>query len=136
MRTLLLVAAALLAVLVSSLSAGGMAGGAGHAAAPSMEQGAVSYPFATLPPGSPLPSDGQCAAVMEQHRNPAFEPLLANEAANRTNVYQAGYRMPPQELGGYAARVTGDFSGTTDEILTSSSPGSSLAPAGANPLPG
>ena len=100
MRALLLGAVALLAALAGAV---GVAGGAGRAAAPSLAQSAISYPFVTLPPGSPLPSDAQCAAVLEQHHNPAFEPRPANEAANHTNVYQAGYRIPPQELGGYTA---------------------------------
>jgi hypothetical protein len=127
MRALLLGSVVLLALAVGgggrvALGSGDDARTAlgGAVAAPAavvLAQEPGGYPFTTLPPGSALPTDAQCTAILDQHRNPAFEPVPANETANHTNVYQAGYRMPPQELGGYAARVTGDFSGTTDEII-------------------
>jgi len=72
--------------------------------------------FHTLPPGSVLPSDDDCARRVD--RNP-WEPRPANAEANR--------RVPPGPLatrtwGGpqtdaLQARVTGAFTGTTDEIL-------------------
>jgi hypothetical protein len=80
-------------------------------------QALPAYPLRTLPPGSPLPSDAQCTALLDQHRNPAFEPRPENAGANQTNVLRDGYRFPPQELEGLGARVTGDFTGTTDEII-------------------
>ena len=70
----------------------------------------------TLPPGSPLPSDEQCAGRVQ--RNP-WEPRPQNFRANHTT--------PPgpvtsRSWGSSAAdvlkeRVTGDFVGTTDEII-------------------
>ncbi|HEY7060862.1 MAG TPA: hypothetical protein VII06_05230 [Chloroflexota bacterium] len=107
-------------LLAAAWAAAALAGGAGawaSAAAGALAQAPDSYPFTTLPPGSALPSDAQCTAIMDQHRDPSFEPRPENDPANHTNVYQAGYRMPAQALGGYGARVTGDFAGTTDEIL-------------------
>ncbi len=119
MRALLLGAVLLATVGAARPAAAGLASASVAAASTDAPgaQATVAYPFATLPPGSALPSDARCAAVMEQHRDPTFEPRPENATANQTNVYQAGYRMPPQALGGFAARVTGDFSGTTDEIL-------------------
>jgi len=67
-----------------------------------------------LPPGSKLPSDAECAARVV--RNP-WEPRPDNTTANNTNVYSSGYRMPANEINGYGARVTGNFTGTTDEII-------------------
>ncbi len=71
----------------------------------------------TLPPGSPLPSDGDCAASVVRS---AWEPRPANATANARNLYAAGVRAatsytdPAQS---YLFRVTGNFSGTTDEII-------------------
>jgi hypothetical protein len=80
-------------------------------------QALPAYPLRTLPPGSPLPSDAQCTALLDRHRNPGFEPRPENAGANSTNVFREGYRFPPGELSGLGARVTGDFVGTTDEII-------------------
>jgi hypothetical protein len=72
--------------------------------------------FTTLPPGSTLPSDATCAARV---RLSAWEPRPDNATANHTNVYLQGYRLTGSNLGpyGYQARVTGNFTGTTDEVL-------------------
>ncbi len=72
--------------------------------------------FTTLPPGSPLPSEGECAARVRQS---SWEPRPDNYAANHTNVYAQGYRLTGSYLArsGYEGRVTGNFSGTTDEII-------------------
>ncbi|MEO5900967.1 MAG: hypothetical protein ABIR68_12690, partial [Ilumatobacteraceae bacterium] len=61
--------------------------------------------FATLPVGATLPNDAQCAAVVR----PAAEVRPANATFNATKG------STPQT--GYFARVTGDFTGTTDEII-------------------
>jgi hypothetical protein len=63
--------------------------------------------FVTLPPRSPLPTDAQCAARVR--RVPEIRPQ--NEAANG----RRGHADPSQQ--GTYARVTGDFTGTTDEII-------------------
>src|SRR5579864_4390346 len=73
--------------------------------------------FATLPPGSPLPSDAECAARV---RYSSWEPRPQNTAANHTNLYAQGFRLTvSSDLSqyGYQSRVTGNFTGTTDEIL-------------------
>jgi len=77
----------------------------------------VSY-FKTLPPGSALPGDATCAR--EIVRNP-WEPIPQNRAANQTNVYAQGFRLTNSYLASwepaYERRTTGNFTGTTDQIL-------------------
>ncbi|QJY47005.1 hypothetical protein [Pseudonocardia broussonetiae] len=78
--------------------------------------GAPVLGVAVLPPGAPLPSDGDCA---RSTRRDPWEPRPENTGANRT--------VPPGPVasrawGGPAAealrtRVTGRFTGTTDEII-------------------
>ena len=72
--------------------------------------------FTTLPPGSELPSDAECA---ERVRRSSWEPRPENDAANHTNVYDRGVRLRGSDLRryGYEQRVTGNFTGTTDEII-------------------
>ncbi|MBV9710353.1 MAG: hypothetical protein JO011_05465 [Ktedonobacteraceae bacterium] len=72
--------------------------------------------FNTLPPGSLLPSDATCAALV---RPSIWEPRPDNTTANHTNVYAQGASLTGSYLQryGYEQRVTGNFSGTTDEIL-------------------
>src|SRR5262245_34941398 len=70
--------------------------------------------FVTLPPGSALPSDAECAARV---RRSSFEPRPQNFLANNNNVYAQGARLIGNDLYGYEDRVTGNFTGTTDEIL-------------------
>ena len=62
----------------------------------------------TLPPGSPLPSDARCAARVR----PAAEIRPQNAAANATRG-----QTKPGLPGGLYGRVTGNFAGTTDEII-------------------
>ena len=61
----------------------------------------------TLPPGSPLPGDAECAVRVTA----AVEVRAKNATFNQTRGRQKGL------AGTYLARVTGDFSGATDEIL-------------------
>lgn len=61
----------------------------------------------TLPPGSALPGDADCAARVVAA--PEIRP--GNVAHNQRRGRQKG--LP----GAYYGRVTGDFTGTTDEIL-------------------
>lgn len=73
--------------------------------------------FKTLPVGSALPSEAQCAAAV---RRSAWEPRPENTVANRTSVsvalpnsvdYKAVYNT------NFLPRISGNFSGTTDEII-------------------
>jgi hypothetical protein len=77
----------------------------------------VSY-FITLPPGSALPSDAQCARQIAG--NP-WEPRPQNRTANQTNAWAQGFRLRNSYLAsygpGYENRVTGNYTGTTDQIL-------------------
>jgi hypothetical protein len=73
--------------------------------------------FPTLALGSPLPSGAECAARV---RRSPWEPRPENTTANHTNLYAQGYRLTVNsDLAGYGyqPRVTGDFTGTTDEII-------------------
>jgi hypothetical protein len=74
-------------------------------------------PFVTLPLGAPLPSEEECARMVRQQGRSSFELHPENHAANQTNVYREGHRFPAHDLDGYGARVTGNFTGTTDEIF-------------------
>ena len=66
---------------------------------------APSAHFTTLAPGSTLPSDAQCAAAVR----PANEirPDNAGYNATRGSTQQSGW----------FSRVTGNFTGTTDQII-------------------
>ena len=75
--------------------------------------------FKTLAPGAVLPTDAECAARV--HRS-AWEPRGDNTAANNTKpkqpvvladdpAYDATFQAK------YKPRVTGNFTGTTDEII-------------------
>jgi hypothetical protein len=67
--------------------------------------------FETLPPGSALPSDAACAAAIKSRP----ENKGVNATANATRGSQSlGTEFLPAQL---ASRVSGNFSGTTDEIL-------------------
>src|SRR5262249_24548237 len=72
--------------------------------------------FVTLPPGTALPTEAECAARV---RRSPWEPRPANFWANNTNAYAQGWRLHGSDLDayGYEERVTGNFTGTTDEIL-------------------
>lgn len=63
--------------------------------------------FATLPPGAALPDDATCAALV----TPADEIRAVNAPFNARRGAQKNLSGP------YLGRVTGDFTGTTDEIL-------------------
>jgi hypothetical protein len=63
--------------------------------------------FATLPPGSILPSDAECAARVRQ----------APEVRSMNVQYNDTRGVPGLSNDRNFARVTGDFTGTTDEII-------------------
>jgi hypothetical protein len=65
--------------------------------------------FPTLPPGSALPSDQDCRGRVHA----AAENRVVNAVPNRT----VGHPTAPEPGFTLAGRVTGNFTGTTDEIL-------------------
>jgi hypothetical protein len=68
--------------------------------------------FETLPPGSGLPNEAACAAAVKSR--PENKRMNAVANATRGNQSLVGADFLPPEL---ASRVTGNFTGTTDEIL-------------------
>ncbi len=72
--------------------------------------------FQTLPPGSTLPSDAQCAAQV--HRS-NWEPRPDNTTANHTTGTTMSSIDGADATGNakFAPRVDGNFTGTTDEII-------------------
>ena len=77
----------------------------------------TSSRFSILPRGSALPSDAECASRV---RRSSWEPRPANTTANNYNVYARGNRLTGSYLANYAGyeqKVTGNFAGTTDEII-------------------
>jgi autotransporter family porin len=77
--------------------------------------------FSTLPPGSSLPAGGTCAGRVR----PAAEQRLDNALANATVPTAGGFTLAVldgqngynQHAQALEARVTGNFTGTTDEII-------------------
>jgi hypothetical protein len=77
----------------------------------------ITY-FSLLPPGSKLPSDAECAALVKKRP----ENKKGNAVYNATPGSQ---KLPSDFFGGsdpranadFAPRVTGSYTGTTDEIL-------------------
>jgi autotransporter family porin len=83
----------------------------GGSAAPSATTVLSSgHRFETLPPGSTLPSDGECRSRIR----PAHENRSGNIPFNQTVGHATQPDPPYFELAG---RVTGNFTGTTDEII-------------------
>ena len=80
-------------------------------------EGSQRY-FNTLPPASKLPSDAECAVAIK----PRPETKIANTTYNMTPGRQRLARnffksSDPRANSQIAVRVTGNFTGTTDEIL-------------------
>jgi len=76
----------------------------------------ASGPFKTLPPGSALPTGAECAARV---RRSEWEPRPKNAQANQTRG-QSGVTVNGASADfnqRHAARIDGDFTGTTDEII-------------------
>jgi len=94
------------------------------AATPAVISSGPSYlaTLGTLPPGSPLPSDADCAKAISYS---SWEPRPNNHTANQTvpdpawltNYYATVASGEGGAPGSYLQRVDGDFTGTTDEIL-------------------
>ncbi len=71
--------------------------------------------FTTLPPGSALPSDAQCAAAIKARpenkaMNQSYNATKGAQTVGQTFANGAGTSI-------YNSRISGNFSGTTDEIL-------------------
>ena len=81
----------------------GPSGGEPTTAAPSADH------FGMLPPGSALPSDEECAGRVR--KTPEIRPQ--NESFNAVK----GHGVPSNPPAPLYARVTGNFTGTTDEII-------------------
>ena len=83
----------------------------------------ATWKFVTLPPGSPLPSESDCASRV---RYSSFEPRPDNDAANHQvpttqqtaglAPWNASISLDPQ-ADSLRRQITGNFTGTTDEIL-------------------
>lgn len=71
---------------------------------------AATVKFVTLPIGSILPEDQECA---EKVKRSAFEPRPQNSSANNTVASGGPYIDDVFR----AERITGNFTGTTDEII-------------------
>ena len=74
--------------------------------------------FATLPPGSKLPSEEDCAASVKtkaenKHMNTTYNQTKGNQTLAADYFGWGDPKMNAE----FAPRVTGDFTGTTDEIL-------------------
>jgi hypothetical protein len=77
--------------------------------APTPTTGPGSVHFDTLPPGASLRTDQECAALVRR----AAEIRQVNRTFNATR----GHGPPADPPAPLYGRVTGDFTGTTDEIL-------------------
>lgn len=90
-------------------------------AATARSAGSAPSHFRTLAPGASLPSGGQCAAWVRSR------PLPERKAVNRPFNQVTGHRVgsglfdpgatDPRANSRIAARIDGDFTGTTQEIL-------------------
>jgi hypothetical protein len=75
-----------------------------------------SQRFMTLPPGSKLPTAADCAArVRRSHWEPRPQNALANRTRGSTGASIDGADAAFNRK--YAARIEGNYVGTTDEIL-------------------
>jgi autotransporter family porin len=72
--------------------------------------------FSTLPVGATLPSDAECAAAIK--RRPENKRMNATYNATRGNqTLPSNFLSGDPRVSTITARVTGNFVGTTDEIL-------------------
>jgi hypothetical protein len=68
-----------------------------------------SQTFPTLPPGSALPSDQECRSRVR--------PAAENRAINTTANHTVGHATAPDPGNAFTGRVTGNMTGSTDEII-------------------
>ncbi len=76
--------------------------------------------FTTLPPGSVLPSDAECAAMIKARAENKASNLIYNATPGSQRLavdFFDPYSTDPRANSIIAARVTGSYTGTTDQIL-------------------
>ena len=95
--------AALAAVVVATAAACAPPG------SPPLPPTGGSQTFPTLPPGSALPSDQECRSRVR--------PAAENRATNATANHTVGHATMADPGNPFTGRVTGNFTGTTDEII-------------------
>jgi hypothetical protein len=105
---------ALLALALLALALAGAQVLRGPLAPPRAEAAAAAY-FGTLPPGSALPSEADCAARVRRN---GWEPRPQNTARNgAVNIRVPRLTADPENRRpDFARRVSGNFAGTTDEL--------------------
>ena len=113
--------------VAASFAAASAAGSSAPAAATTQAAPAASghtaVYFHTLPPGAKLPSDAQCASLV--NAAPRRENKAANKPFNRRKGTHVGAKFFPTAPGSdnplaektLAPRIDGDFTGTTIDIL-------------------
>lgn len=78
----------------------------------------TSNKFKTLPVGTNLPTGSECASLVRSRHPNTHEHRPNNSTANQTNLYLRGVRYSGnRDLGTYQTLITGNFTGTTEEIL-------------------
>src|SRR5262249_24342606 len=115
LRSLALTVACVAVITYMAILSGCGGSGYGGTNTPPPPSGGSAH-FSTLPPGSSLPTESDCATRV---RRSSWEPRPDNATQNNTNVYTQGGRLTGSYLNqyGYESRVTGNFTGTTDEII-------------------
>jgi autotransporter family porin len=73
--------------------------------------------FETLPPGTKLPGDAACAAAIKSRPEIKRMNVAANATKGSQSLSSSFLSGDPRANTEIAARVTGNFTGTTDEIL-------------------
>jgi hypothetical protein len=94
-------------VVASNLGCAAMSVASGNGSGTTPEPSSAA--FSTLPPGSTLPTDAECAARVR----PAPEVRPQNAPYNAARGVQKNLTGPSPLFG----RVDGNFTGTTDEII-------------------
>ncbi len=74
--------------------------------------------FSTLPPGSPLPSDAECAAAVKDRPENKRSNVTANNTPGNQHVSSELFSGDdPRAYPNIGMRVNGNFTGSTEEIL-------------------
>ncbi|KPV47834.1 hypothetical protein SE17_41305, partial [Kouleothrix aurantiaca] len=73
--------------------------------------------FSTLPPGAALPSDAECAAAVKRRPENKGANAAYNATPGNQKLSSSFLSGDPRANSEIAARVTGNFTGSTDEIL-------------------
>ncbi len=106
-------------VLIGAAVVGGVLVRYTGSAGPGAASGSKPVYFSTLPPGAKLPSGAECARLVDE--SPSPENRTANRSFNATVGSPVGPGVfPPGDstkVHALAARVDGDFTGSTEDIL-------------------